>query len=191
MTVNIGGGVKMGLANLLTLARIALIPLFIFLLMSDAQGAYWQAALVFALAAVTDSIDGYVARHYNQVTRLGTFLDPLADKLLITAALVCLVVLQTVPAWIVIIILAREIIITWLRIIKARQGVSIPASWSGKLKTVTQIFAIMIIILAPLYRQFISYPLGTWAIYIAMAITVISGAEYIIKANKDEAAQHL
>lgn len=173
----------MSLANLVTLARIALIPLFIVLLMSNAQGAYWQAALVFALAAFTDSLDGYIARRYKQVTRLGIFLDPLADKLLIIAALVCLVVLHKVPAWIVVIIIAREFIITCLRLIKARKGIAIPASWGGKFKTITQISAVLILILAPLYRGFIPYPIGIWAIYAAMAVTVISGADYIIKSS--------
>jgi len=172
----------MGLANLLTLARIALIPPFVFLLMSDAQDAYWQAALVFALAALTDSLDGYIARRYDQITRLGIFLDPLADKLLITAALICLVVQQKVPVWIVAVILVRELVITGLRAVKARKGVLIPASWAGKLKTITQIFAILIIIISPFYHKFIPYPLGIWAIYTAMVITVISGADYIFKA---------
>lgn len=171
----------MGLANLVTLSRIALIPLFIFLLLTDTPGAYKLAGLVFALAALTDGMDGYIARKYNQVTKLGTFLDPLADKLLITAALVCLAALQSVSAWIVIIILSREFAITGLRSIKAEEGIIIPASKGGKIKTLTQIIAILLVILAPLYRRFIPYPLGSWAIYIATVATVLSGAEYIIK----------
>jgi len=172
----------MGLANLVTLARIALIPLFVSILLSNAPGAYWQASLVFALAALTDSLDGYIARRFDQITKLGIFLDPLADKLLITAALICLVVQQKVPAWIVVVILARELLITGLRTVKARKGVAIPASWGGKIKTLTQVFAILIIILTPIYQEIISYPLGIWAIYVAMIVTIITGVDYIIKA---------
>ena len=180
--ITLRGWLRMGLANLVTLVRIALIPLFIILLMKDIQGAYWQAALIFALAALTDGLDGYIARKYNQVTKLGIFLDPLADKLLIIAALVCLAALQRVPAWIVVIILSREFLITCLRAVKAEEGIIIPASRSGKIKTVTQIFAILIIILSPLYQAYIAYPVGIWAIYIATVVTVLSGVEYCIKA---------
>jgi CDP-diacylglycerol--glycerol-3-phosphate 3-phosphatidyltransferase len=105
-------------------------------------------------------------------------LDPLADKLLMTAALVSLVELHLVPAWIVVVIIAREFAVTGLRAIKAEEGQLIPASKWGKAKTVVQIIAVLLVILTPIYHNFAPWPLGTWALYVAVAITLISGYEY-------------
>lgn len=139
------------------------------------------AAGIFAIAALTDSLDGYIARSRKQVTRLGIFLDPLADKLLITAALVALVELHRVPAWIVVIIIAREFAVTGLRAIKSEEGVVIPASIWGKAKTVSQIIAILVVILAPFYDTWVSWPIGYWAMVIAAGITIVSGIDYFLK----------
>lgn len=139
------------------------------------------AAGIFAIAAFTDSLDGYIARSRKQVTRLGIFLDPLADKLLISAALVALVELHRVPAWIVVIIIAREFAVTGLRAIKSEEGVVIPASIWGKAKTVSQIIAILVVILAPFYDPWVSWPIGYWAMVIAAVITIVSGIDYFLK----------
>ena len=171
----------MGLPNLITIARIFLIPLvMIFLLVRISYGDL-IAAGIFAIAALTDSLDGYIARSRKQITRLGIFLDPLADKLLISAALIALVELHRVPAWIVVIIIAREFAVTGLRAIKSEEGVVIPASVWGKAKTVSQIVAILVVILAPLYQSWIPWPIGYWAMVFAAGITVVSGIEYFRK----------
>ncbi|MGE5544189.1 MAG: CDP-diacylglycerol--glycerol-3-phosphate 3-phosphatidyltransferase [Bacillota bacterium] len=171
----------MGLPNVITLARIFLIPLvMIFLLVRISYGDL-IAAVIFATAALTDSLDGYIARSRKQVTRLGIFLDPLADKLLISAALVALVELHRVPAWIVVIIIAREFAVTGLRAIKSEEGVVIPASIWGKAKTVSQIVAVLIVILAPLYESWIPWSIGYWAMVVAAGVTIFSGIDYFIK----------
>lgn len=171
----------MNLPNRLTIMRIILIPLFvIFLLVKIPHGEY-LAALVFIIAAVTDSLDGYLARKWKQITKLGILLDPLADKLLITAALISLVELNKVAGWIAIVILGREFAVSGLRAVKAEEGIVIAASKLGKIKTTSQIIAVLLIILQDLYRSITVLPLGIWAMYIALAITVISGIEYFCR----------
>jgi len=172
---------EMSIANVLTILRIAMIPALIILFYTDTSGGYLLQALVFLLAVLTDGIDGFIARKYKQVTILGTFLDPLADKLLIITTFVCLVELHKIPAWIVIIIIAREFVITSLRAAKAAEGVVIPANKWGKVKTFTQILAILVVILCPQWRIYISYPLDVWSVYIATAVTVLSGFKYFLE----------
>lgn len=172
----------MNTANLLTILRIAAIPALIVLFYTTADtphGCIIQA-LIFLLAVLTDGADGFVARKYGQVTVTGTFLDPLADKLLIISVLVCLVEMHRVPAWIVIIIIARELMITSYRAVRAAEGVVIPASKWGKVKTVIQIAAILIVILHPQWQLHISYPLDVWSVYVAAAVTVFSGYQYLL-----------
>jgi len=170
----------MTIANVLTISRIAMIPVLIILLRMDAPNSYLLAALVFTLLVLTDSIDGFIARKYKQMTKLGTFLDPLADKLLITASLVCLVELHKIQSWIVIIIIAREFVITSFRALKAAEGKVISASKWGKVKTVIQALAILIVILEGQWRVHIPYPLDVWSIYIAAIVTVLSGFKYFL-----------
>jgi CDP-diacylglycerol--glycerol-3-phosphate 3-phosphatidyltransferase len=171
----------MNLPNALTLLRIFLIPLFvIFLLVKIPYGDY-LAALVFIVASLTDSLDGYLARKWKQVTKLGIILDPLADKLLITAALISLVELGKIAGWIAIVILGREFAVSGLRIIKAEEGVLIAASKMGKTKTISQIIAVVLIIMQDIYAPFIRWDIGSWAMYIAVAITIISGIEYFYR----------
>ena len=136
-------------ANIVTIARILLIPLFLVLLLTTFTGwwAPWLAAVVFAILAGTDAVDGYLARSRNEVTTFGKFIDPLADKLLVTAALIGLVQLSELPAWIAILIISREFIVSGLRMVAVAEGkVVIAASTLGKLKTVTQILAIVMFI---------------------------------------------
>ena len=131
------------LPNMLTLARIAVIPLFVwFTYDADPWYSMWAAA-IFAAAAITDVIDGYLARRWNLVTVVGKFLDPLADKLIVTAALVMMVRLGRVAAWVVIVLIAREFIVTGLRAVAANEGIVIPAGQEGKWKTSTQLAAII------------------------------------------------
>jgi CDP-diacylglycerol--glycerol-3-phosphate 3-phosphatidyltransferase len=175
----------MNLPNKLTILRIILIPVFVvFLLINIPYGDYFAAA-IFILAALTDSLDGYLARRWKQVTRLGVLLDPLADKLLITAALISLVELGRIPGWIAIVIVGREFAISGLRAIKAGDGIVIPASIWGKLKTLTQVIAVLLVILENTYRSITVLPIGLWAMYIAVVITIISGVEYFYRFRKE------
>lgn len=172
----------MNIPNSLTLLRIILIPIFVVVLvLRIPHYGDLLAALIFIIAALTDSLDGYLARKYKQVTKLGIILDPIADKLLITSALICLVELGRIPGWIAIVILGREFAVSGLRAVKAEEGVIIPASKLGKFKTVSQVLAVMLIILESVFPAFKG--IGQWAIYIAVAITVISGIDYFYKFN--------
>lgn len=133
------------------------------------------AGIVFILAALTDTADGYIARKHGIVTNLGKFIDPLADKILIVAALVSLVELQRLPAWIVVVILSREFIVTGLRMVAAAEGTVIAASLWGKAKTVSQIVAISLMIL--------NLPGGWTAMLVALVLTVASGMDYLMKGR--------
>lgn len=176
----------MNLPNKLTVLRIILIPLFVcFLLVKIPYGTY-LAAFIFILAALTDSLDGYLARRWRQITKLGIILDPLADKLLITAALISLVQLHQIAGWIAIIIIGREFAVSGLRAVKAEEGIIIPASIWGKLKTITQVVAVLLVILQKHYLPFTKVPLGDWAMYIAVIITLVSGAEYFYRFKVTE-----
>ncbi|MBQ0078363.1 MAG: CDP-diacylglycerol--glycerol-3-phosphate 3-phosphatidyltransferase, partial [Eubacterium sp.] len=135
------------LPNQLTMARIFAVPVFIVLLMLDFR---LLAAVIFILAALTDMLDGKIARKYNLVTNFGKLMDPLADKLLTMAAFVCFVGLGDIPAWTVVLILGREFFITGIRQVAAAEGIVIAAAWSGKIKTVCQMIAIPLLLLAPL-----------------------------------------
>lgn len=181
----------MNLPNRLTLARIFLIPIFMaFLLIQDAKGhtiiphQNVVAALIFILAAATDGLDGYIARKRGQVTVLGKFMDPLADKLLVSAALISLVELGDVPAWVAWIILGREFAVTGLRAIAAADGTVISASKLGKIKTVTQVIAMSAILLDDWPFSLLHIPIGQPFLYIALLFTIISGMDYLIKMKK-------
>lgn len=171
----------MNLPNKLTVLRIILVPVFVIVLLVNIPYGELVAAIVFSLAALTDSLDGYLARRWHQVTRLGIILDPLADKLLITAALISLVELGQIPGWVAIVVLGREFAVSGLRTVKAGEGVDIPASRLGKTKTITQILAVLLLILQPSYQGFIPLPLGVWAMYLAVVITLVSGIEYFYR----------
>ena len=169
----------MNTANKITLIRIAMVPLFIILYKIPSELCHWLAAATFVIAAITDGVDGYVARHYNQVTNFGKFIDPLADKLLVTAALICFVADGSVPDWVTVIILAREFMVTSLRTVAVTQNVVIAASIWGKLKTVVQIVLVVAILVLP--QNPVLDVLKTVLIYAAMIITVLSGADYMWK----------
>lgn len=186
----------MNLANKLTLLRIILIPVFlIFFLVQGIDYGTIVATIIFIVASITDQLDGHIARSRNQITTFGKFMDPLADKLLVTAVFVCLVQMGMIPAWAVIIILSREFAVSGLRSIAASNGLVIAASWWGKIKTVTQMVAIILFLLTVNIMSLtntsltINYlPFFVWAanivFYIAVIITIISGVDYFIKNRK-------
>lgn len=171
----------MNLANKITIIRILLIPIFIFFMFANIKGSNYYAVSIFLIAAATDSLDGYLARKKNQVTNLGKFLDPIADKLLVISALVCLVELNRVSSIIVIIIISREIIITGFRVICASEGTVLAASWWGKIKTVSQIIAIVLLLLNNYPFSELGIPASSIFVYFATIITVYSGYDYIQK----------
>ncbi|MTI67498.1 MAG: CDP-diacylglycerol--glycerol-3-phosphate 3-phosphatidyltransferase [Firmicutes bacterium] len=174
----------MNLANKLTIIRIFLIPIFMMFLIFEIPNGQYIAAVIFIIAAITDGLDGYIARSRNLVTKFGKFMDPLADKLLVSAALISLVELDKIPAWIVIIIIAREFAITGLRVLAASEGITIAASKWGKLKTITQIIAIVSLLINNYPFNLLSFPFSTIAIYLAVIFTLISGFEYIYVNRK-------
>lgn len=165
----------MNIANKLSVIRILLVPFFIISLISNGTNNL-IAVIIFSIASFTDFLDGYLARKYNLVTVFGQFLDPLADKLLTLSAFIMLTGIGKIPAWTVCIIMAREITITGFRVIAASSGVNIAASKYGKIKTITQIFSIILLL--------VNFKFSLVVYYIAVIFTIISGIEYIIK-NKN------
>ena len=170
----------MNLPIALTLVRIVLVPLVIVFLISSDRVHVLIAAVIFLAASLTDWLDGLIARRTNQVTRLGTLLDPVADKLLVAAALVSLVQVDMVPAWMALVIIGREIAVTGLRGVALSMGVIVPASRLGKLKTLSQYVAITLLILEKgVSADFVPFHLVTdGALWIALVITVLSGLDY-------------
>ena len=161
--------------NVLTLLRILAVPVLVVALLEETPDGDVIAAAVFALAALTDGLDGYIARRRSEVTTFGKLMDPLADKLLVIAALISLVSLDRLAAWVAMVIIARELAITGLRSVAAEQGVVIAASWLGKLKTLLQVVAIICLIAFD--------PSPVWVdvlLYLAVAVTLISGADYFL-----------
>jgi CDP-diacylglycerol--glycerol-3-phosphate 3-phosphatidyltransferase len=169
-------------ANAITMARIVLIPVFVVLLVSDIPHGAFLAIAVFAVAAFTDKLDGYVARSRGQITTLGQFLDPLADKLLISAGLIALVGLGKLPAWVAMVVIAREFAVSALRVVGIDQGVSIPASALGKAKTTSQIVCIIVLMWPHGHLSWAPY-VEVPAIVTMVALTLISGVQYFIKAR--------
>lgn len=171
----------MNLPNKLTIFRVILIPFFVVLLLFDIT-AYdkWIALAIFIIASLTDFLDGHIARKYNLVTNFGKFMDPLADKLLVCSAMICLVELARIPAWVVIVIIAREFIISGFRLVASDNGVVIAASYWGKFKTTFQILMICLMI-ADLPPLALVTQIVMW---VAIALTVVSLVDYLIK-NKD------
>jgi len=166
----------LNLPNALTVLRMFLVPLLVVVLLTRVEGHVYLGAAIFAVAVLTDYLDGYFARRRNEVTRLGILLDPLADKLLTAAAFLSLVEMGLAPAWMVLIILARELAVTGLRNVAAGRGVLIRASGLGKAKMVAQVTAILLLLLsrrlAPLHLP------GVVALWVVVILTLLSGADY-------------
>ena len=183
----------MNVPNKITVSRIFLIPIFLIIMLvpfswgeisllgTSMPVTHFVGALIFILASTTDWIDGYYARKYNLVTNLGKFLDPLADKLLVSAALIVLVELQFAPSWIVIIIISREFAVTGLRLVLAGEGEVVAANMLGKIKTWTQIVAISLLLLHNIIFEMISIPFDRITLWIALFFTVWSGLDYFVK----------
>lgn len=192
----------MNLPNKITIIRICFIPVFLLCLMvplsfseikigeSNLSVAHLVAALLFIIASITDGLDGYYARKYNLITDLGKFLDPLADKLLVAAALIGLVELQIVPAWMAVIILSREVAVTGLRLIAVKKGTVIAASNFAKWKTRLQIISISALLLQNYPFVYLGIPFDVLSLWIAMIITLFSGWDYFVK-NKHIVSQSI
>jgi CDP-diacylglycerol---glycerol-3-phosphate 3-phosphatidyltransferase len=194
-------GELLNLPNAITLARIALIPVFLWFTYYESRVDSFIAALVYAGTSATDFLDGWVARRQNRVTVIGKFLDPLADKLIVMAALVMLVHLGRIGAWVVIVVMAREFIVTGLRAIAVSEGLVIPAGQEGKVKTALQLAGISFLLLHytyPIDAWFFSFDLdanrvGTWLVYLSLVFSVVSALLYFrdfVRAvyRKDESA---
>ena len=174
----------MNLPNKLTVLRVIMVPFFVFFMLTDVGGAAnkWIALVLFIVASLTDMLDGKIARKYNLVTNFGKFMDPLADKLLVCSAMICLIPLGKLPTAVVIVIIAREFIISGFRLIASDNGVVIAASYWGKFKTTFQMLMVIVLILniqMPFFQI-----LGVILTYVALILTVVSLIDYIVK-NKD------
>jgi CDP-diacylglycerol--glycerol-3-phosphate 3-phosphatidyltransferase len=171
------------LPNALTLLRIFLVPVLVVVLLTRTEGGLFLGAAIFGVAVLTDYLDGYFARRRNQVTKLGILLDPVADKLLTAAAFLSLVEMNAVPAWMVMIILGREFAVTGLRNIAALRGVVISASGLGKAKMASQVVAIFLLLLSR--RYLVLEPLGLLALWLAVALALLSGIRYFQRFRRD------
>ena len=170
----------MNLPNKLTVLRVIMVPFFVFFMLTDVGGAAnkWIALVIFCVASLTDMLDGKIARARNLVTNFGKFMDPLADKLLVCSAMICLIPAGKLAAWIVIVIIAREFIISGFRLVASDAGIVIAASYWGKFKTVSQMFMIIVLI-ADLGGAFDM--IGTILIWVSLILTIVSLFDYVAK----------
>ena len=172
----------MNTANKLTILRVIMIPVFLLVLYLDVPGASYWALAIFVLASLTDTLDGYIARHYNQTTDFGKFMDPLADKCLVTAAMLWFVEIGQMPGWALLVVIIREFGVSGLRMVAADKGRVIAAGWSGKVKTASTMVCIVLMLL----------PIAPWINSICVAVivltTIYSGVEYFMK-NLDVLAE--
>lgn len=186
----------MNLPNKLTFLRLLLIPVFVLLtaipfewgtlnlLGSEIPYALFLATIIFILASMTDWLDGYIARRDNLVTNFGKFADPLADKLLVSGALIMLVGLDRIPAWVVVIIIARELAVTGLRLLLVEEGGTVlAAALPGKIKTATQMLAIIFLLADNFPFAWTSFPLGEILLYVSLFFTIYSGFDYFYNAR--------
>ncbi len=169
----------MNLPNKLTIVRVLLIPAFVVFMLAPVPFGNLIALIIFIAASLTDTLDGYIARKYNLITDFGKFMDPLADKLLVCSAMICLVAKDQLQAWVVIVIVAREFVISGFRLVASDNGIVIAASMWGKVKTVFQM--VMIIVLLLDIRNMFFYVLGQILVYTSLVLTVISLVDYILK----------
>ncbi len=171
----------MNIANKLTVFRVILVPFFVIFMLTDfTDYNRWIAFAIFVIATITDKLDGTIARKYNMITAFGKFMDPIADKLLVSSALICLCYRGEIPAWVVILIISREFAISGVRLIAVENGRTIAATWWGKSKTIAQMAMIIIMLM----KLDIFYVLGQIVMYVAVVLTVVSLIDYLIK-NKE------
>lgn len=165
----------MNTANKLTMLRVLMIPAFLLVLYLGVPGANYWALAIFVVASLTDTLDGYIARHYNQTTDFGKFMDPLADKCLVTAAMLWFVEIGQMPGWALLVVIVREFGVSGLRMVAADKGRVIAAGWSGKVKTASTMVCIVLMLL----------PISPWINNICVAVivltTIYSGVEYFMK----------
>ncbi|MGK2859645.1 MAG: CDP-diacylglycerol--glycerol-3-phosphate 3-phosphatidyltransferase [Thermoanaerobaculia bacterium] len=178
----LAGSGSINLPNSLTLFRIFLVPILVVVLLTKFTGREYVGLAIFLIAAITDFFDGYLARKYNQVTRLGILLDPIADKLLVSAALISLVELHLAPAWMIVIIVGREFAVSGLRSIASQHGVTIPASPLGKGKMISQVVAISLLILGWELGKFMF--VATVALWVVVVLAIVSGIDYFLKFSR-------
>jgi len=165
----------MNTANKLTLLRVAMIPAFLVVLYLNVPGANYWALAIFVVASMTDWLDGYIARHYNQTTDFGKFMDPLADKCLVTAAMLWFVEIGQMPGWALLVVIIREFGVSGLRMVAADKGRVIAAGWSGKVKTASTMVCIVLMFL-PIARE-----INTICVAVIVLTTIYSGVEYFMK----------
>ena len=168
----------MNTANKLTILRVFMIPVFLLVLYLDVPNANYRALAIFVIASLTDTLDGYIARHYNQTTDFGKFMDPLADKCLVTAAMLWFVEIGQMPAWALLVVIIREFGVSGLRMVAADKGRVIAAGWSGKVKTASTMVCIVLMFLP------IPAELNLACVAVIVLTTIYSGVEYFVK-NRD------
>ena len=184
----------MNIANRLTIARIVMIPLFLLIMCfpkdilgmvnvfhSTLSVSWVLAMIIFTIASITDFLDGYLARKYHLITNFGKFADPLADKLLVMTAFITLVGAGVIPMWIVAIIVCRELAVTGLRLLLVNDGEVLAAAWSGKVKTATQMLAIIFLLIDDFPVKGLPFSIGTILLYICLVATIYSGVDYFVK----------
>lgn len=186
----------MNLPNKLTTLRVILVPFFVAALLLPEyfpdsslfgdNAVVWQylALAIFIVASITDALDGHIARKYNLITNFGKFMDPLADKLLVCSAMICLIDLHMIPSWVVVIIIAREFIISGFRLVASDNGVVIAASYWGKFKTVSQMLMIIVMIAMPKGDTGIWYMAGQILMWVSLVLTIVSLVDYIMKNSE-------
>ena len=169
------------LPNIITLIRISVVP-FLFILLTE-PGEFWSLilAILFAVASITDMLDGYLARKYNMITTMGKFLDPLADKLIVNTAMILMIPIGRIPAWIVAITIIRDLIVDGIRSIASSEGLYIQASTLGKQKTIAQLFAVTALMVWYPFFGVNSYIVGMALLYIALLLTIYSGLDYLVR----------
>ncbi|MDD5415360.1 MAG: CDP-diacylglycerol--glycerol-3-phosphate 3-phosphatidyltransferase [Smithellaceae bacterium] len=171
----------LNLPNTITLARISVVPFLFFLLMSP--GPFWSLVLaaLFVLASITDFLDGFIARKYNLITTMGKFLDPLADKLIVNTAMILMIPIGRIDAWIVVMIIMRDLIVDGIRSIASSEGIYIQASVLGKQKTLAQIIAVTALMIHYPFFGLDAHFVGTVILYVALLLTIYSGLDYFVK----------
>ena len=184
----------MNIANRLTIARIVMIPLFLLIMCfpkdtlgmvnvfhSNLSVSWVLVMIIFTIASITDFLDGYLARKYHLITNFGKFADPLADKLLVMTAFITLVGAGVIPMWIVAVIVCRELAVTGLRLLLVNDGEVLAAAWPGKVKTATQMLAIIFLLIDDFPVKGLAFSIGTILLYVCLVATVYSGVDYFIK----------